>query len=92
MYGYPFAHTDGTSHVNDDQHIAEAIRYPNKHIRADYPAGGMSAFPESLLSNKQVEYVIEYMKTLSDKAPATTPEETQKPAEPAAAAAPAEKK
>lgn len=95
MYGYEFAHTDGTKHINDDQHIAEAIRYPNKHIRSDYPAGGMSAFPESLLSNKQVEYLIEYMKTLSDRAPATTPEETQRPAEPAGTtggAAPAEKK
>jgi cytochrome c oxidase subunit 2 len=82
MYGYEFAHTDGTKHVNDDQHIAEAIRYPNRHIRSDYPAGGMSAFPESLLSNQQVDYVIAYMKTLSDRAPATTPEEAQKQAEP----------
>ena len=91
-YGYEHNYTDGSKIVADDNHLIESIRYPNKHIRADYPAGGMSAFPESLLSNKQLEYVIEYMKTLSDKAPATTPEETQKPAEPAGAATPAEKK
>jgi cytochrome c oxidase subunit 2 len=85
LWGYEFSHTDGTKHVNDDQHIIESIRYPNKHIRADYPAGGMSAFAENLVSNQQVEYVLAYMKTLSDKAPATTPEETQTPAEPPAA-------
>ncbi len=76
MFGYSFMHTNGESHVNDDQHITEAIRYPNKHIRSDYPAGGMSAFPESLLSNKQVDYILAYMKTISDKAPPTTPEGT----------------
>ncbi len=83
LYGYEFNHTDGSKILVDDNHILESIRIPNKHIRADYPGGGMTAFPESLVSGKQVGYIIEYMKTLSDKAPKAepAPEGDAKPAE-----------
>lgn len=71
LYGYEHSYTDGSKIVADDNHILESIRLPNKHIRADYPGGGMTAFPENLVSNQQVGYIIEYMKKLSDKAPQT---------------------
>lgn len=73
MYGYEHNYTSGAKVVSDDNHILESIRVPNKLIRADFPAGGMTAFPENLVSNQQVGYIIAYMKTLSDKAPKEAP-------------------
>lgn len=71
LLGYEHSYTDGAKIVADDNHVLESVRMPNKHIRADYPGGGMTAFAENQLSNKQIGYVIAYMARLSDKAPKT---------------------
>jgi mono/diheme cytochrome c family protein len=63
----------------DDNFLVESIRYPAKHIRKGYP-NGMTPWSESMLSPKKVDALIAYMKSLSDKAPATTPEEATAPA------------
>jgi cytochrome c oxidase subunit II len=79
MWGYEFEHADGSKHMSDDNHIVESIRNPAKHVRKGY-ANNMNAFSEAQLPAKQVEALIAYMKSLSDKAPKVAPSEGDAPA------------
>jgi cytochrome c oxidase subunit 2 len=73
-FGYEHMYADGRTYMADDNHMLMSIRYPAMHIRKGY-ANGMTPWSESMLSPKKVDALIAYMKSLSDKAPATTPDE-----------------
>lgn len=79
LYGYEHDYTDGSKIVSDDNHIVESIRNPGKHVRVGY-ANNMNAFSEAQMPAKQVEAIIAYMKSLSDRGPKTAPSESDAPA------------
>jgi cytochrome c oxidase subunit 2 len=49
----------------DDAYIVESIRTPDAKRHADFPKGGMSAFPD--LEEKKVKGIIAFMKSLADQ-------------------------
>ncbi|MEO1236541.1 MAG: c-type cytochrome [Planctomycetota bacterium] len=58
--------TGETEVIADDAYMYESIRYPNRKIAVGYTnAGGMSAYPETVLSPGDVRALIEYMKSIS---------------------------
>lgn len=75
-FGYEHEYEDGGKFLADDNFMVESIRIPAKHIRKGYP-NGMTPWSEGMLSPKKVDALIAYMKSLSDKAPATAPEATE---------------
>ena len=79
LYGYQHDYTDGKKIVADDNHIVESIRNPGLHVRVGY-ANNMNAFSEAQMPAKQVEAIIAYMKSLSDRGPKTAPSEGDAPA------------
>src|SRR6185503_4310993 len=100
MFGHAVEFTDGTSHdeafMSDPakfaEYVRESVKTPAAKIVKGYP-NSMTLFD---LTEKQMHGVIQYMMSLSDKAP--PPEAmpagdkpTDKPAEPAPATAPSEK-
>jgi len=75
MYGNSFPHDGGQQHTLDDNFIVESIRNPGRHVREGF-ANNMTAFSEGLVNQRQVEGILAYMRTLSDKggAPPAQPE------------------
>jgi cytochrome c oxidase subunit II len=80
MYGYEFEHADGAMHMTDDNHIVESVRNPAKHLRKGY-SNNMNAFSEAQLNPKQLDAIISFMKSISDKAPKAAPSTGDKPTE-----------
>ncbi|MFO0832043.1 MAG: cytochrome c oxidase subunit II transmembrane domain-containing protein [Phycisphaerales bacterium] len=76
LYGYEHEYTDGAKIVADDNHVRESIREPGKHIRKGF-SNQMTPWSENLLPDYQVNGVIAYMKTLSNKG-GTAPTEEKK--------------
>ena len=72
LYGYERSFSDGTTAVGDENYIRESILYPNAKIVAGYP-GAMPSF-QGLLNDQQLDGLIAYMKSLSDKGPAPAAE------------------
>ena len=60
--------TDGTRVVADANYIREAVRVPAAKVRAGFPPA-MTAFPPDQLKDKDLDRIIEYMKTLSVHTP-----------------------
>lgn len=82
LYGHEVEFTDGTKYTAEQMsdpvffanYVAESVRVPSAHIVKGY-GNNMNAFSESQVSQKQLEALIEYMKSpaLSDKAPPPAP-------------------
>lgn len=54
---------DGTAYVVDEAYVKDSIRNPNNQLVKGF-AGGMIPFPESQLSDEDINDIIEFMKTL----------------------------
>ncbi|MBX3321577.1 MAG: c-type cytochrome [Phycisphaeraceae bacterium] len=78
-YGYERAISGGTSVLIDENYIRESILNPQAKIVAGYEGKIMTAFA-GILSDDEINGVIAYYKTLSDKGPA--PEEEVESADP----------
>jgi cytochrome c oxidase subunit 2 len=84
MFGSKVALSDGTSVVADENYVRDSVLYPNKHIVQGYQA----VMPSYLggLKDKQIDWVIAYMKTISANAntgaatPVTAPAHPDAPA------------
>jgi cytochrome c oxidase subunit II len=78
MYGKMESFTDGSTGLVDDNYVAESIRYPARKLVAAYPGGGMAAYN---LSDREIGYLVAYMKSISDKVPQQTWEPVPVPSE-----------
>lgn len=76
MFGYEVIFNDGASLVRDENYIRESIYVPGAHIVAGY-AANMPSF-QGQISEPQLEALIAYMKSLSDRG--GTPASTGDPA------------
>lgn len=65
LYGYEGLMSDGTTVLKDDNYIRESVYTPQAKIVAGFP-GSMPSF-QGQLDEKQLEGIIAYMQTLSDK-------------------------
>lgn len=63
LYGREGQGQDGTSYKADENYIAESIKYPNKLVVTGFQGGQMPAY-EGQLSDKEIEALIAYIKTL----------------------------
>lgn len=63
LYGREGQADDGNSYQADENYIAESIKYPNKLVVAGFQGGQMPSF-EGQLSDKEIEALIAYIKTL----------------------------
>lgn len=70
----------GATAKGDENYIRESIRTPAVKIHAGYP-NQMTPWPSDVLSDKQVDNLIEYMKTLSTHTPKGDAASTPPPAE-----------
>jgi cytochrome c oxidase subunit 2 len=61
LYGHETEMEDGSRRVSDEEHIAEEIRHPGKHVVKGFPP----VMPELPLTDAQVNELVEYIKTLS---------------------------
>ncbi len=68
LYGSQRQFVDGTSAVADENYIRESILYPSRQLVQGY-GNNMTSFA-GVLSDKQIDGVIAYMKSLSVNAPA----------------------
>lgn len=73
--------TDGSTITVDENYIMESIRKPQEKIVVGFQGVNMTAYPESLVSNQEVDAVIAYMKLLSGKYEGPTKEEAEAAAE-----------
>ena len=64
VWGHEAAFTDGTKQIADENYIRESILYPQKKIVAGF--GGQMPSYAGALSDKEIDAIIEYMKTLAD--------------------------
>ena len=64
MFGAMQPMQDGTQVLADEAYVKESIRLPLAKIHQGYPPA-MPPFPESLLSDREVNAVIEFMKSIS---------------------------
>lgn len=65
LYGNEQPLADGSTIVADENYIRESILYPGRKIHAGY-ANVMPQF-QGLLSDQQIDGIIAYMRTISDK-------------------------
>lgn len=73
LYGNPSIPIEGGETVKgDDNYIRESIRTPAKKIHAGFP-NQMTPWPSDVLSEKQVDCIIAFMKTISVNAPKGEP-------------------
>jgi cytochrome c oxidase subunit 2 len=68
LFGYERPMSDGTTVMGDENYIRESILVPGAKIHAGF-ANAMPAF-QGLLNDAQLDGVIAYMKSLSDRGPA----------------------
>jgi cytochrome c oxidase subunit II len=68
LFGKTESFVGGSTGVADENYIIESIRYPARKIVESHP-GQMSPYGPGNISDRQISYLIAYMKTLSDKAP-----------------------
>ncbi len=64
VWGHEAVFTDGTKQIADENYIRESILYPQKKIVAGF-GGQMPSYAGSL-NDKEIDAIIEYMKTLAD--------------------------
>ena len=67
LYGYEFQYSDGSTLTVDENHIRESIIYPEAKKQTAYAGAVMTAFPN--LSDLEMNGLIAYIKSLSDRAP-----------------------
>ena len=67
LFGYEHQYTDGSTILADENHLRESILIPGAKVRAGF-ANQMSIIP---LTDKELNSVIAYIRSLSDKAPST---------------------
>ena len=63
IFGNPVELDDGTTGTVDEDYLRESIVEPLKKSRATYPKGAMTSFA-GLLSDKEINGLIEYIKSL----------------------------
>lgn len=80
LYGYEQTHTDGTTAVADEQYLSESIRVPGAKVVQGY----LPQMPpyQGVLTDTEIEALIAYIRTLSDRAPADAPAAGDSPADP----------
>ncbi|MEO0482070.1 MAG: cytochrome c oxidase subunit II [Planctomycetota bacterium] len=66
-YGYEVRFTDGTSQIRDANYIRESILTPSVHIVEGY-GNNMTPYA-GVLTEDEINYLIAYIQSLSDKAP-----------------------
>jgi cytochrome c oxidase subunit 2 len=66
LFGSQRNFADGSSTTADENYIVQSIRYPAKQIVAGFQ-NQMTPWPEDLLPQKNVDAIIAYMKSISDK-------------------------
>lgn len=79
LYGYEMPMSDGTTVLADANYIRESILVPGAKIHAGY-SNAMPAF-QGLLNEAQLDGVIAYMKSLSDKGGPPPSDDTDEPSE-----------
>ena len=83
-FGYENTYTDGSKHVADENWLMDSILYSQKHIVQDFP-NSMPLYA-GVLKPIEINGVIEYIKSLSDKGPYSGDGVTVDPAAPPATA------
>lgn len=89
LFGKQETLIDGTSITADENYIRDSILYPNKQIVQGFSSGGKSAMPSFLgqLSDKEIGWIIAYMKTISANYQGADPNAAVAPGQPAGAPA-----
>ena len=64
VWGHEAEFTDGTKQIADENYVRESILYPQKEIVAGF-GGQMPSYAGSL-NDKEIDAIIEFMKTLAD--------------------------
>jgi len=77
IYGKTEVMEGGAQVKVDDNYLRESIMYPQKKIVKGYATQNMNPFPE--LSDKQLNAIIDYIKTLGRKLPTGTPPKKSAP-------------
>lgn len=65
LYGAQIQLADGSTVTADDEYIRNSILHPNDQIHAGYNPGIMPQNYGDILSDEQITYLIEFIKTLS---------------------------
>ncbi|MCS6845957.1 MAG: cytochrome c oxidase subunit II [Caldilineales bacterium] len=65
LYGAQIALADGSTVTADEEYIRRSILYPNEQIHAGYNPGIMPQNYGDILSEQQIAYLIEFIKTLN---------------------------
>lgn len=65
LYGKTGRFTTGESYVADENYIAESIYYPNRHLVEGFGGGGMPSYLGQV-NEKELGWIIEYMKSISE--------------------------
>ncbi len=84
-FGNEHPYTDGSSHLADENWLRDNILYSQKHIVQGYPSS-MPTYA-GVLKDVEINGLIEYMKTLSDKGPSAADAPAPAPDGPAPAPA-----
>jgi cytochrome c oxidase subunit 2 len=74
LAGYPQKLANGTTEIADYQFLKDAILYPEHLQLQGFPAGAMPTSYRAMLSEQQLDALIWYINSLSDRSsPATQP-------------------